>query len=562
MPLQLQDSPAIRITLAGAAMAALLAACDNSTVDDLQRVTDDGSHASGPSANRAREAEESRGPRAPGIVARQPSEQYRRRSEDRERYQHTEDNPLRRTDEHPVSTFSVDVDTGSYANVRRFLRSGRLPPGDAVRVEEMVNYFDYDYAAPEDRTRPFRVSTEVARTPWNEQTYLLRVGIRGYDIERSERPAANLVFLVDVSGSMNDPAKLPLVIASLRMLTQQLAARDRISIVVYAGRSGVVLEPTPGNDKDRIIAALERLRAGGSTAGASGIRLAYSMARQAFIEEGINRVILATDGDFNVGVTDNDALQDMVERNRESGITLTTLGFGTGNYNEHLMERIADIGNGNYAYIDTVEEARRVLVQEMSSTLFTIAQDVKVQLEFNPRVIAEYRLVGYENRMLRREDFRNDRVDAGDIGAGHTVTALYEVTLVGSDGRRIRDLRYGGRNADGGEERGEFAHLRLRYKLPGESESRLIERPLMTRAIERADGYGGADMRFAAAVAAYGQLLRGGRYMEEFGFGDVRRLARRGVGDDPGGYRAGFLRLVDLAETLSPRRHTARRGAE
>ena len=491
---------------------------------------------------------------------------------DRDKYQKIDDNPARVVAENPVSTFSVDVDTGAYANIRRHLNAGRLPPADAVRIEELVNYFPYAYAGPASRKQPFAVHTAVMKTPWNKASYLVRIGIKGYDVKRAERPAANLVFLVDVSGSMHSRHKLPLVIASLKMLTQQLQARDRISLVVYAGRTAVVLEPTPGDRKATIVAALERLKAGGSTAGASGLRLAYAMAQKGFIKGGVNRVILATDGDFNVGVTNIRALKDMVARQRKTGITLTALGFGTGNYNEHLMEQVANVGNGNYAYIDGVDEARKVLVSEMSSTLFTIAKDVKIQVEFNPKVVAEYRLIGYVNRKLRREDFRNDKVDAGDIGAGHTVTAIYEVTLVGGKGNRIRPLRYGPKAGQGDAKAGEFAHLRLRYKLPGGTTSKLIETPLQTAALRAADrltanaegngaeasaGASGAapmaDFRFAAAVAAWGQLMRGGRYTNGFGYDDVIKLAKSGLGDDPHGYRRAFVRLVEITQSLSPK---------
>ena len=472
---------------------------------------------------------------------------------DRERYQHLEENPVKLVAEAPVSTFSVDVDTGSYSNVRRLLDAGRMPPGDAVRIEEMVNYFDYAYPGPEDRQQPFAVSTEVARTPWNPDTQLLRIGIKGFDIELSERPPANLVFLVDVSGSMDSPDKLPLVIRSLKLLTQKLTVKDRISLVVYAGAAWAVLEPTPGDERAEIRAALERLRAGGSTAGEGGIRLAYDFAEKAWIEGGINRVILATDGDFNVGVADVEALKDLIARKRKTGITLTVLGFGTGNYHEALMERIADVGNGNYAYIDRLAEARKVLVREMSSTLFTIAKDVKVQIEFNPAVVGEYRLIGFENRLLAREDFRNDKVDAGDIGAGHTVTALYEIALVGGPGLRIDPLRYQARVAPAYDPRAsEFALLKLRYKLPDQDESRLIERPLERRLLEEAGRRPSADFRFAAAVSAFGQILRDGSYTRDFGYDEVRALAREAKGEDRFGYRAGFLELVDLAQDLDP----------
>ena len=337
---------------------------------------------------------------------------------------------IQRVADAPVSTFSVDVDTGSYANVRRFLNEGRLPPADAVRTEELINYFRYDYPRPSDRAQPFSVTTDVARTPWNPQSWLLRIGLRGYDVTAAQRPAANLVFLVDVSGSMSGPERLPLVKRALAMLADRLTPRDRVSIVVYAGAAGIVLEPT--SNRDYVKAALECLNAGGSTAGGAGLRLAYATARAAYIPGGINRILLATDGDFNVGITDNRALEDLVKAEREGGVTLTTFGFGTDNYNEALMERIADLGNGNYAYIDSAIEARKVLDEQLESTLFTIAKDVKVQVEFNPSQVGEYRLIGYENRALAEEDFANDAVDAGDIGAGHQVTALYEVMPRGS----------------------------------------------------------------------------------------------------------------------------------
>lgn len=471
---------------------------------------------------------------------------------DRENYAHRDDNPVRLAAENPVSTFSVDVDTGSYANLRRWLNEGRLPPMDAVRVEEMINYFDYAYATPASREAPFSVTTTLAPAPWNERALLLRVGLKGYEIARSERPAANLVFLVDVSGSMQSPDKLDLLKQGLGLLVNQLDARDRISLVVYAGSSGIVLAPTPGDRKGEIRAALSGLTAGGSTNGADGIRLAYDMARQAFIKDGINRVLLATDGDFNVGTVNFEELIDLVERERDSGITLTTLGFGAGNYNDHLMEQLADKGNGNHAYIDTVREAQKLLVTEMSSTLFVIANDVKAQIEFNPALVAEYRLIGYENRMLEREDFNNDKVDAGDIGAGHAVTALYEIVLNGSDARRVDDLRYGANHPRALAQHradAELAFLKLRYKLPGETESRLLERPVTLGqevALESTD----ADFRFAAAVAAFGQKLRGGKYLGSFGYGDIRTLVHDARGEDRHGYRGEFLQLVALADSL------------
>jgi Ca-activated chloride channel family protein len=470
-------------------------------------------------------------------------------SEDRERYANYDDGGVLRAAEVPVSTFSIDVDTGAYANTRRFLRAGRLPPRDAVRVEELVNYFDYAYAPPRDRRQPFSVHTEIAPTPWNAGTQLLRIGLQGWK-PTGPLPPANLVFLVDVSGSMNDADKLPLVKSALKLLTRELDARDRISLVVYAGASGVVLEPTPGNAQAEIAAALERLQAGGSTNGGSGIQLAYAMARKAYIKDGINRVLLATDGDFNVGTTDFEQLKDLVERERKSGIALSTLGFGTGNYNDQLMEQLADVGNGNYSYIDSLEEAQRALVTSRAATLMTIASDVKIQVEFNPAVVAEYRLIGYENRALKREDFNNDQVDAGEIGAGHSVTALYEIALVGGGGERIDALRYDMKKPLA--ESDEYAHLRLRYKLPGESRSELIERPIGPGQRRASLQQASESFRFAAAVAAFGQTLRGGRYTGDYGYAELLALARGARGDDPQRWRDEFLRLAELASALTP----------
>ena len=442
----------------------------------------------------------------------------------RERYDGEEVSPVRLTSAEPVSTFSVDVDTGAYANARRFISQGLVPPRDAVRTEEMINYFRYDYDAPASRDVPFSVTTDVARSPWNEDTYLMRIGLRGYDIERDERPPANLVFLMDVSGSMNSPDKLPLVKTALSGLAGELGEQDRVSIVVYAGAAGLVLEPT--NDTRAIRRALDQLSAGGSTAGGAGIELAYNIAEDNFIEGGVNRVILATDGDFNVGVSDRDALVEMIENYRDRDITLTTLGFGTGNYNEALMEQIANHGNGNYAYIDSALEAKKVLGDEMSSTLFTIAKDVKIQVEFNPAVISQYRLVGYENRALREEDFDNDAVDAGDIGAGHQVTAIYEVVPAGTQGW-IAPRRYEDQPAPAAMRRlAEAAHIKLRFKLPDSDTSELIDTVVMSDAFRTARAPRG-DFAFAAAVAAYGQILRGDGLMMGFDHADVDALAGR-----------------------------------
>ncbi len=474
-----------------------------------------------------------------------------RQPRDTEQYQHLNDNPVHLVAEQPVSTFSIDVDTGAYANVRRFLNDGRLPPQDAVRIEEMINYFDYQYAPPTSRETPFRVATELAPAPWNHEALLLRIGIKGFEMQANERPPANLVFLIDVSGSMQSPDKLPLLKNAFRLLADQLTARDRVSMVVYAGSSGVVLEPTPGNRKHRIREAIDRLQAGGSTNGAEGIERAYQLAQAAHIAKGINRVVLATDGDFNVGTVNFEALVDLAERQRASGIALTTLGFGSGNYNDRLLERLADAGNGNYAYIDSLSEARKVLVSELTATLATIAEDVKIQVEFNPAQVLEYRLIGYENRMLAREDFNNDQVDAGEIGAGHRITALYEIVPVGAKGR-VDPLRYGALDKPSSAARNaELANVRLRYKRPGSTASQLLEYPIARQSLLAADRTS-PDLRFAASVAAFGQLLRGGKYLGTFGYEDVAKLARSGLGADDEGYRREFVSLVKLAQTLAP----------
>ncbi len=440
----------------------------------------------------------------------------------------------------PVSTFSVDVDTGAYANMRRFLNSGITPPRNAVRTEEFINYFRYDYAKPDSKEAPFSLTTDMAVTPWNSNTRLLRIGLRGYDIPHASRPPANLVFLLDVSGSMGDPDKLPLLKSALNTLTNELGPRDKVSIVVYAGAAGLVLEPT--SDKAQIRRALDQLSAGGSTAGGAGIQLAYQVAQDNRIEGGVNRVILATDGDFNVGTTDTKSLIELVERNRDSGVTLTTLGFGQGNYNEALMEQVADHGNGNYAYIDSATEAQKVLSDEMSSTLFTIAGDVKIQVEFNPSFVSEYRLIGYENRILRREDFNNDKVDAGDIGAGHQVTALYEIVPAGTKGW-ADPLRYSENPPAMGPKGSEFGFVKLRYKLPGQSQSILIDRPLSAAWLAGAAAPRG-DFAFATAVAAFGQKLRGDSLLGSYSFGDIEKLA----GPQSNFWRQEFVKLVQIAE--------------
>ena len=465
------------------------------------------------------------------------------RAEPREQYQNLPDNPVHSVAQTPVSTFSVDVDTGSYANVRRFLNQGRLPPEGAVRLEEMVNYFPYDYALPTDGS-PFGVTTEVASTPWNPSTRPLRIGIKASERAVAELAPANLVFLVDVSGSMDRREGLPLVKSTLKLLVDQLRDQDRVSLVVYAGESRVVLKPTSGRDKAKIRNAIDQLTAGGSTAGASGIELAYQMAREGSIDQGINRILLATDGDFNVGISDFDSLKQMAVDQRKSGVSLTTLGFGVDNYNEHLMEQLADAGDGNYAYIDNLREARKVLVEQLSSTLAVVARDVKLQVEFNPAQVSEYRLLGYENRALKREDFNNDKVDAGEIGAGHTVTALYEIVPKGTKGW-LEPLRYASAPVAEGNA-AELAMLRVRYKPAAGGSSRLIEHPINNARHAASD-----DLRFASAVAAFAQQLKGdGRYTGSMSLKDTATLARSARGDDPYGLRNEFVQLVELAQSL------------
>ncbi|MCR6646130.1 MAG: VWA domain-containing protein [Terricaulis sp.] len=490
--------------------------------------------------------------RAVGGVVAMPAPQPAPGTVDRDNYENVEANPVRIVAEEPVSTFSVDVDTASYSNVRRFLGQGRLPPRDAVRTEELINYFQYDYPLPENRSQPFSTNVTVTPSPWADGRQLVHIGLQGYNIVPRERPPLNVVFLLDVSGSMNSPNKLPLLQQSFRMMVDQLNARDRVSIVVYAGAAGTVLEPTPGNEHARILAALDSLRASGSTAGSEGLRQAYALAEQNFDRNAVNRVIIGTDGDFNVGINNPQELQDFISRKRETGIYLSVFGFGGGNYNDALMQRLAQNGNGVAVYIDTLNEARRVLRDEFASNLFTIANDVKIQVEFNPARVAEYRLIGYETRMLRREDFNNDAVDAGDIGAGHSVTAIYEIIPVGGP-TFTEPLRYQQQRAAPSSTANELAFLRIRYKLPGEDDSRLIERPITNAdaasTLARAPEY----TRWAAAVAAYGQLLRGDPYLaREFGWDEVIALAQGARGSDEFGWRAEFIQLARAAAAAPP----------
>jgi Ca-activated chloride channel homolog len=470
----------------------------------------------------------------------------------RDRFETVTPNPVNRVAEEPVSTFSIDVDTASYAFVRRSLNNGTLPQKNAVRIEELINYFDYDYPLPDDRSIPFKPTVALFPTPWNPDTKLLHIGIKGFDIIARKRPRSNLVFLIDVSGSMKNRDKLPLLKNAFRMLVDTLDPGDSVAIIVYAGAAGTVLEPVKVKEKGKILAALDRLSAGGSTAGGEGIRQAYALAEANFDPHGVNRVILATDGDFNVGIRNPEELQGFVERKRETGIFLTVLGFGQGNYNDALMQKLAQNGNGVAAYIDTLNEARKVLVDEAHATLFTIARDVKIQIEFNPAKVAEYRLIGYETRRLRREDFNNDLVDAGDVGAGHSVTAIYEITPTGSTVRRLDDLRYGKAETTGPErveESGEYAFLKIRYKLPEAKASRLLERAVGKESEYQSLDSAPGEARFASAVAAFGQLLRGDSYLKDFTYDDVITIAEPIRGKDRFGYRAEFLNLVRLAKT-------------
>lgn len=463
----------------------------------------------------------------------------------REQYQKIESSPVQAVTQQPVSTFSIDVDTGAYANVRRFLNDGSLPPKDAVRLEELVNYFPYAYPKPEGDV-PFSVATELATTPWNPETRLLRVAIKATELSAAELPPANLVFLVDVSGSMDRREGLPMVQSTLKLLVDQLRPQDRVALVTYAGNASVVLESTAGSEKAKIRTAIDQLTAGGSTAGESGIQLAYQEAQKGMLKGGINRILLATDGDFNVGISDFETLKQLAADKRKTGVSLTTLGFGTDNYNEQLMEQLADAGDGNYAYIDNLREARKVLVDQLSSTLAVVAKDVKIQVEFNPAEVSEYRLLGYENRALKREDFSNDKVDAGEIGAGHTVTALYEVVPVGAKGW-LEPLRYAQTKEHG--KAGEIAWLRLRYKAPEGGASKLVERPI-AKGEATPINQASEDLRFAAAVAAFAQQLGDAKYTGDFSLADSARLARGAKGEDPFGLRGEFVQLVELAQSL------------
>lgn len=451
----------------------------------------------------------------------------------------------------PLSTFSIDVDTASYSNMRRFIHDSQLPPKDAIRIEELINYFSYQYPQPEDE-HPFSVSTEVSTAPWNPAHRLVHLGIQGEKIPSKFRPHSNLTFLLDVSGSMGSPRKLPLLKRSLRLLVNELNENDRVAIVVYAGAAGLVLPSTPGNEKGTILAALDRLEAGGSTAGGDGIQVAYSSAKEHFLQGGNNRVILATDGDFNVGVSSDAELVRMIEEQRESGIFLTVLGFGTGNYKDSKMEQLADKGNGNYAYIDTIREARKVLVSEMTGTLVTIAKDVKIQVEFNPARVKAYRLLGYENRRLAKEEFNDDTKDAGELGAGHSVTALYEVIPTESSEatQSVDPLKYQRTDlTQTAHETDEIMTVKLRYKAPDSNQSILLARTVNDDA--QSIGNTSQDFRFSASVAEFGLLLRNSEFKGAANFDQVLELAKASQGDDSEGYRGEFIQLVKMAQLLT-----------
>ncbi len=456
----------------------------------------------------------------------------------------------------PLSTFSIDVDRASYSNVRRFLNMGQLPPKDAVRIEEMINYFSYDYPEPVGK-HPFSVYTEISQCPWNSAHQLLHVGLKGKSIDKSELPPSNLVFLIDVSGSMSDVNKLPLLKQAFRMLVNELRPEDRVAIVVYAGAAGLVLESTPGTEKAEILAALDKLQSGGSTAGGAGLKLAYKVAQENFSKEGNNRIILATDGDFNVGSSSNAEMERLIEQKREDGVFMTVLGFGMGNYKDDKMEIIADKGNGNYAYIDNIQEARKVFITEFGGTLFTIAKDVKFQMEFNPARVKGYRLVGYENRLLNDEDFNDDKKDAGEMGAGHTVTALYEIIPAGSDEslKSIDPLKYQSNRGDvksakqvKADPGAELMTVKLRYKQPDGNTSTKIEIPVKGKVLdldETSDNF-----RFSAAIAEFGLILRNSEYKDDASMEEVIAMAKGARGEDEEGYRSEFIKLVKLADSM------------
>ena len=467
-----------------------------------------------------------------------------------EKYQHLAVNPIHQTATDAVATFSIDTDTGSYANVRRFLNNGQLPPTDAVRIEELINYFNYDFSqAKRLANAPFLVSTETVAAPWRTANRIIKVAIKADDptiTKQSALPPANLVFLVDVSGSMSDNDKLPLVKSSLKMLTKQLRTQDTISIVTYAGRTQVTLPATKGSDTDKILAAIDSLDASGSTNGEAAIKLAYQQAKIHYKKDGINRILMMTDGDFNVGVSDVDEMIDIIRRERDSGVSLSTFGFGEGNLNDYMMEQVADNGNGNYSYIDSLSEAKKALVDEMSATFNTVAKDVKVQVEFNPETVKEWRLIGYENRVLAKEDFNNDKVDAGELGAGKSVVALFEVTPVGQQGW-LDDSRYQAHPISHTGKNTELGFLKLRYKAPNSNTSTLLTLPITNTTQQPS-----SELAFALSVASFGETLKQSKYLGNWQLNDSKRLAQANIGNDPQGIRREFIKLIELADSLQP----------
>jgi Ca-activated chloride channel family protein len=466
-----------------------------------------------------------------------------------EEYSRIYDNEFKDSKKDPLSTFSIDVDKASYSNVRRFLTQGQLPQADAVRIEEMINYFSYNYPKPQNN-QPFSITTEYTECPWNKDHQLIHIGLQGKQIEVENLPANNLVFLLDVSGSMNSEDKLPLLKSGLRLLVEQMRPQDNVAIVVYAGAAGVVLPSTSGKNKEIIYDALEKLEAGGSTAGGEGILLAYKTAKENFLNKGNNRIILATDGDFNVGVSSDGELTRLIEKEREDGVFLSVLGFGTGNYKDSKMEQLADKGNGNYAYIDNILEAKKVLVKEMGGTLLTIAKDVKLQIEFNPTKVKGYRLVGYENRLLNNEDFNDDKKDAGELGSGHTVTAIYEIIPAGSNEliASIDNLKYQETKHQKENESNEVMTIKFRYKEPKESTSQLITHIVLDKKTQFEET--SENCRFSSAVAEFGMLLRDSKFKGNSNFKTIIALAKESKGKDDEGYRAEFIRLVEMAELL------------
>ncbi len=472
-----------------------------------------------------------------------------------EGYSTIHENEFLKATNNPLSTFSIDVDVASYANMRRFLNNGQKPPVDAVRIEEMINYFNYEYPQPKG-DNPFSVNTEIASCPWNEEHKLVHIGLQGKKIPTDNLPPSNLVFLIDVSGSMQDVNKLPLLKSAFKMLVEEMRDKDRVAIVVYAGAAGLVLPSTPGSKKEKIMNALDRLTAGGSTAGGAGIKLAYEVALENFIEEGNNRIILATDGDFNIGASSNAEMERLIEKKRNQGVFLTVVGFGMGNYKDDKMEIIADKGNGNYAYIDNLQEAKKVFVNEFGGTLFTIAKDVKLQIEFNPAKVQAYRLIGYENRKLKNEDFNNDKKDAGELGSGHTVTALYEIIPVGVESEFVKSidpLKYQKNEAlSPSSDTKELMTLKLRYKAQDGNKSKLITTPVMDK--NKSWENTSDNFRWSAAVAGFGMILRSSEFVQGIDTPFVIKLAKEAKGEDEEGYRSEFIRLVESSRFVAARK--------